>query len=94
MTPRCAREARSQRPHYSSSAIGRAQSGALVDALLAWRPRARTLPGAFEEMYIHMYELGIVGLRDVELAQSWLSDLTRIGYTFPALGRGVAHTAG
>ena len=40
-----------------------------------------------------MYELGIVGLRDVELAQSWLSDLTRIGYRFPALGRGVGHPA-
>ena len=63
------------------------QSGALVAALLRWEPTARTLPGRFEELYVHMYELGIIGLSDVRLAQAWLSDLCRLGYNFPQLLR-------
>ncbi|EOD23456.1 hypothetical protein EMIHUDRAFT_199815 [Emiliania huxleyi CCMP1516] len=61
------------------------QAGALVGALLRWQPAARTLPGRFEELYVHMYELGIVGLSDVRLAQAWLADLDRIGYPFPPI---------
>ena len=59
------------------------QTGALVDALMAWSPRTLTLPGRFEELWVFLYELGILGARDVELAQAWLSDLVRLGYGFP-----------
>ena len=45
------------------------QAGALVDALLAWRPVGPTLPARLEELYVLMYEMRIVGLQDVKLAQ-------------------------
>lgn len=61
------------------------QAGALVDALLAWTPSGRTLPGRIEELYVHMYEFGILGLADVELAQAWIADLAALGYRFPTL---------
>ena len=64
------------------------QAGALVDALLAWKPAASTMPGRVEELYILMYEMNIVGLDDVKLAQAWLQDLVRLGYRFPPLVRG------
>ena len=63
------------------------QAGALVDALLAWKPAASTMPGRVEELYILMYEMNIVGLDDVKLAQAWLQDLVRLGYRFPPLVR-------
>ena len=67
------------------------QAGALVDVLLAWRPTASTMPGRLEELYVMMYEMGIVGLDDVKLAQAWLHDLVRLGYRFPELaGAGAA----
>ena len=66
------------------------QSGALVDDLLAWRPTSPSLPGRLEELYIHMYELNIVGAKDVALAQAWISDLLRLGYRFPAVRPGPA----
>jgi len=61
------------------------QSGALIDALLHWRPKAPTLPGRLEELYVLMYEMNLLGLEDVRLAQAWLADLVRIGYRFPAI---------
>ena len=62
------------------------QAGALVDALLAWSPESGSVPGRLEELYILMYEMGIVGSEDVRLAQSWLQDLVRLAYHFPPLG--------
>ena len=59
------------------------QAGALVDALLQWEPTSPTLPGRLEELYIRMYEYGIVGRADVQLAQAWLDDLVALGYRFP-----------
>jgi len=61
------------------------QAGALVDALLAWRPATATMPGRLEELYVLMYEMGIVGAADVRLAQAWLQDLVRVGYRFPPI---------
>ena len=61
------------------------QSGALVDALLAWKPASPTLPGRLEELYVLMYELGIVERNDVLLAQAWIADLIAVGYRFPPL---------
>ena len=45
------------------------------------------MPGRVEELYILMYEMNIVGLDDVKLAQAWLQDLVRLGYRFPPLVR-------
>jgi nucleoside-diphosphate-sugar epimerase len=59
------------------------QAGALVDALIAWQPRSSTLPGQFEELYVELYERGVLELSDVRLAQAWIGDLIRVGYTFP-----------
>jgi len=61
------------------------QAGALVDALLAWRPQSDSVPGRLEELYIFMYERTIIGLGDVQLAQAWLNDLVGLGYSFPML---------
>ena len=55
------------------------QAGALVEALRAWRPSSASLPGRLEELYILMYEYGILGEADVRLAQAWLVDLVQVG---------------
>ena len=57
----------------------------MVDALLAWKPASPTLPGRLEELYVLMYELGIVERNDVLLAQAWIADLIAVGYRFPPL---------
>ena len=57
----------------------------MVDALLAWKPSSPTLPGRLEELYVLMYELGIVERNDVLLAQAWIADLIAVGYRFPPL---------
>ena len=64
------------------------QSGALVDALLAWRPTSPSLAGRLEELYVLMYEMNIVGLEDLQLAQAWIGDLIDLGYRFPPLVKG------
>ena len=70
------------------------QSGALVRALLEWKPAAATLPGRLEELYIFMYEMGVVEQEDVALAQAWIADLLLVGYNFPRLrGHEPRHSA-
>ena len=49
------------------------------------RPRC---PGRIEELYILMYEMNVLGLDDVKLAQAWLGDLMRVGYRFPPIRGG------
>ena len=61
------------------------QAGELVKALLRWEPTSSTLPGRIEELYILMYEMSLLGLNDVKLAQAWLADLIQVGYRFPQL---------
>jgi hypothetical protein len=63
------------------------QAGALVDALLTWSPSSPSLPGRIEELYVMMYEMAIIGIDDVRLAQAWLRDLIAVGYRFPPLVR-------
>jgi hypothetical protein len=64
------------------------QAGALVQALLDWKPKAATMPGRIEELYILMYEMNVLGLDDVKLAQAGLGDLMRVGYRFPPIRGG------
>jgi len=61
------------------------QAGALAEALAAWKPTSTSLPGRLEELYICMYEFGILELSDVQLAQAWIFDLLGVGYRFPPL---------
>ena len=61
------------------------QSGELVRVLREWHPSAPSLPGRIEELYVLMYEMGILGRNDVKLAQAWLFDLEKAGYRFPAI---------
>ena len=44
-----------------------------------------TLPGRLEELYILLYEFGVLELDDVTLVQAWITDLLRVGYKFPQL---------
>jgi hypothetical protein len=57
----------------------------LLRALRAWKGRAATLPGRAEELYVHLYEEGYLGLQDVALLQLWLAALFEAGYAFPQL---------
>mmetsp|Transcript_51326 Transcript_51326/g.133346 ORF Transcript_51326/g.133346 Transcript_51326/m.133346 type:complete len:521 (-) Transcript_51326:501-2063(-) len=61
------------------------QAGALVKVLKEWKPAAPSLPGRLEELYILMYELNLLGLKDLKLMQAWLADLVKVGYRFPQL---------
>jgi len=57
----------------------------LVRFLIAWRP-GRAISGgeallaAAEELFIALYEVGVIELQDVELQQAWLSDLVAAGW--------------
>jgi hypothetical protein len=51
----------------------------------AWEPKASTLPGRLEELYINLYERDILTLGDVHVVQEWLQGLSDIGYKFPAI---------
>ena len=70
---------------FNSEAPLYSQAGALVEELRKWKPTARTIAGRIEELYIHMYEIDLIGKVDVELTQAWLADLLAAGYVFPAL---------
>ncbi len=63
------------------------RSGSLVSYLLhEWeydQPNP-TLEGAWERLYVDLYELGFVELQDVKLAQLWISSLQSVGYEFPS----------
>jgi len=61
-------------------------AGGLIRFLLAWRPSApitgrNTLFSAAEELCIALYEVGVLGLEDVELQQAWLRDLLAVGWS-------------
>jgi hypothetical protein len=60
------------------------RAGALVDLLRAWEPRrdAHTLPAIIEQLYVTLYENGVLESTDVEVVQAWLQDLSDAGYKF------------
>lgn len=43
-----------------------------------------TLEGAWERLYVDLYERGIIEWEDVRLAQLWASALLSVGYKFPS----------
>lgn len=59
------------------------QATALVRILREWKPRTTSAPAQMEELYVELYERGFIGSNDISLAQTWLRDLTRVGYRFP-----------
>lgn len=63
------------------------QSGALLQALGNWsaKPPTRSLQRAIEQLWIDVYNRGMVELEDVFLIQQWLLALESIGYEFPEL---------
>lgn len=58
------------------------QTEAMLKFLNEWTPSAQEVPEILEELYVEMYERGIVELRDVEFIQAWIRDLVQIGYRF------------
>ena len=58
------------------------QAEALLKFLNEWTPEKKDIPGILEEMYIEMYERGIVELKDVEFMQMWIKDLELVGYKY------------
>ena len=58
------------------------QAEALLRFLNDWEPKQKSIAGMMEEMYIEMYERGILEKKDVEFVQAWLQDLVSIGYRF------------
>ena len=58
------------------------QAEALLRFLNDWEPKQKSITGMMEEMYIEMYERGILEKKDVEFVQAWLQDLVSIGYRF------------
>lgn len=59
------------------------QASALVRVLREWKPKTASAPAQMEELYVELFERGFIGSNDVSLAQTWLRDLTRVGYRFP-----------
>ena len=75
-----------------------AQTGQLVKYLQSWEPRSRqqeqqhdsssvgggvTVPEAMYELYVDLYEHGILEREDVERIELWLNALHAVGYKFP-----------
>jgi hypothetical protein len=61
------------------------KSSKLVSFLLhEWvMPTDATLEGAWEQLYVELYQKGFIEWQDVELAQLWISSLQSVGYEFP-----------
>lgn len=61
----------------------------LVKWIYDWKPpheaQNHPLVAAMEDLYINLYEIGIVEIEDVSLIQDWMSDLCTLKYDFPKL---------
>lgn len=58
------------------------QTEALLHFLNEWTPTKKGTTGMLEELYVEMYERGILEKKDVEFMQAWLQDLVSVGYRF------------
>ena len=61
------------------------QSGELVKYLQQWNCSKDTLQECLLQMYIDLYEVGLVEVSDVRYMFAWLQDLINMDYRFPAL---------
>lgn len=58
------------------------QAESLVKYLRDWVPTSKRIPDMLEELYIDMYERGIIEKKDIEFIQLWIIDLYSVGYAF------------
>mmetsp|Transcript_8158 Transcript_8158/g.11206 ORF Transcript_8158/g.11206 Transcript_8158/m.11206 type:complete len:117 (+) Transcript_8158:950-1300(+) len=61
------------------------RAGALTSFLCQWKSSKVSLEGRIEDLFITMYEHGILQIKDVQLAQSFILDLLKAGYVFPPI---------
>mmetsp|Transcript_45585 Transcript_45585/g.73309 ORF Transcript_45585/g.73309 Transcript_45585/m.73309 type:complete len:512 (+) Transcript_45585:414-1949(+) len=61
------------------------RAGALTSFLCQWKSSEGSLEGRIEDLFITMYEYGILHIKDVQLAQSFILDLLKAGYIFPPI---------
>eukprot|EP00466_Bigelowiella_natans_P017608 jgi/Bigna1/145881/aug1.105_g20589 len=66
------------------------RAGALTSFLCQWKSSEvlsirGSLEGRIEDLFITMYEHGILHIKDVQLAQSFILDLLKAGYIFPPI---------
>jgi hypothetical protein len=68
-------------------------AGSMLGFLTGWVARQRELcqratcsvPALMEDIYIKLFEHGVLGSKDVEAVQDWLAALQAIGYAFPPI---------
>ena len=61
------------------------QSGELVKYLQKWTCERATLQECLLQLYIDLFEVGVVEESDVRYMFAWLQDLKTVGYDFPKL---------
>jgi hypothetical protein len=61
------------------------QTEALINFLVKWKPRSKTVPGRLLEVVVEMFERGFLEEEDVFLTRAWIRDLRNVGYRFPEL---------
>lgn len=62
------------------------QANELTKWLRDWMPKKGSgLVARFEQLYIDLYEIGVIEEDDVLLAQAWLTDLAAIGFKEPRM---------
>ena len=54
----------------------------LIELIDDWIPTKKHVPGMLEDLYILLFEYGVIEMEDVILIQDWLFALYKIGYNF------------
>ena len=57
----------------------------LLTQLDEWKPKAQSLVGRIEELWVYLYEHGYLAKEDIVLVQAWLHSLLAAGYQVPPL---------
>lgn len=58
------------------------QTESMLKYLQEWKSTKTDLPSVLEELYIDLYEKGVLEEKDVHFVQLWIRDLQGIGYSF------------
>jgi STELLO glycosyltransferases len=61
------------------------KSSEFIRVLDAWSSNSEALADRIQEVYIFLYEHGLLEVTDVLLAHAWVSDLISLGYLFPSV---------